>query len=405
MSAEPSTADVEWKPDDSFAGVATSPTEGLGGRYRALISRCPVAHIPASGIEGGTVDYWAVLGFDELARSARDFKTFSSIYKESGPRILPLQSDPPEHAFYRRPLNRYFDAEAMSAKEKEVEPIAVEMIEAMVDAGEAEFLDAFAYPFPIRTLCRFLGVSDEDWEMHHEWVMDMERVTGGGVANDEEAIPPELAMRIMPYIQKVVAARRAEPLDDIVTGMTEMEVEGRRLDDMEVGFLMMTFIMAGHFTTTAGLGNLVQRLAVDPELQSFLRANPDRIPDAVEESLRIDAPQQAMPRRCVQDVELGGQTIKAGDSVLFNFGSANLDPAHWENPEVFDVDREDKRHVGFGRGIHRCIGAPLARMEMALVTRELLARTSSFEIAGPVKRSVWPRLAPLELPLGLKPAV
>ena len=384
-------------------GVDTSPTADLNGEYAELVALPGRPH-PGQRHQGRQRRLLAVMGFDELASAARDFKTFSSIYKETGPRILPLQADPPEHAFYRRPLNRYFDAEKMAAKSEEMEPIVTEMVGAMVDAGEAEFLDAFGYPFPIRTLCRFLGISDEDWEMHHQWVMDMEKASGGGIANDNEAIPADLAMSILPYIQKVITARREEPIDDLATGITELEVEGKKLDDTECCFLFMTFLMAGHFTTTSGLSNMVLRLATDPELQEFLRANPDRIPDVVEESLRIDTPQQAMPRRCKQDVEIGGQTIKAGDSVLFNFGSANVDPTHWENPDVFDVDREDKRHVGFGRGIHMCIGAPLARMEMALVIRELLARTSSFEVSGPVKRSLWPRLAPLELPLSFKPA-
>jgi cytochrome P450 len=404
MTSKQSSADVEWKPNVSWRDVETSATEGTSSGYRELLGRCPVAHIPAEGVPGeGRVSYWAVLGFDELARSVRDFKTFSSVTPQSGPRILPLQSDPPEHAFYRRPLNRYFDADAIAAKEREIRPIAVEMIEAMIASGEADFVTSFADPFPTRVLCRLLGVADEEWPTHHEWVMAMEEATGDGLADNSEAVPQELAMRILPYVQKVVAARRAEPADDIVSGMVALEVDGEPLGEMEICFLMITFMLAGHITTTSGVGNLVLRLAADRELQDFLRANPDRIPDAVEESLRIDTPQQAMPRRCAHDVEVGGHTIGAGERVLFNYGSANVDPEHWDQPDVFDLDRADKRHLAFGRGIHMCIGAPLARMEMALTARELLARTSSFEITAPVKRCVWPRLAVERLPLRLSP--
>jgi cytochrome P450 len=402
---EPSASDVDWRPNAAWADVETSPTEGTSARYRELLLRCPVAHIPADGVPGeGRVDYWAVLGFDELAAAVRDFKTFSSVTPQAGPRILPLQSDPPEHAHYRRPLNRYFDSAAVAAKEEEVAPIAAAMIDSMLDAGTADFVDAYADPFPTRVLCRFLGVDDEDWRTHHDWVMAMEEATGDGLADNAEAVPQELAMRILPYVQKVVAARRAEPRDDIVSGMVALEVDGRRLEDMEVCFLVITFMLAGHITTTSGVGNLILRLAADRDLQDLLRANPERIPDALEESLRIDTPQQAMPRRCAVDVEIGGHKIAAGERVLFNYGSANVDPDHWERPDVFDLDRVDKRHLAFGRGIHMCMGAPLARMEIALTARELLARTDSFEVAGPVKRCAWPRLAVERLPLAFRPA-
>jgi cytochrome P450 len=400
VNPNPSSVDVEWKPNSSWQAVETSPTEGTGEVYEALLSRCPVAHIPGDGIPGGSRnDHWSVLSFEELAKAVQDFKTFSSITPDDGPRILPLQSDPPEHASYRRPLNRFFAERPITAIKERVAPIAAEMIDEMIAGGEAEFIGAFAEPFPTRVLCRFLGVPDEDWETHHDWVMAMEETTGDGLADSSEAVPQELAMRILPYVQKVVASRRAEPGEDIVSGMVGLEIEGRRLDELEACFLMITFMLAGHITTSSGISNLVLRLAADRALQDRLRAEPDRIPDAIEESLRLDTPQQAMPRRCLRDVEIGGQTIRAGERVLFNYGSANVDPEHWENPRDFDLDREDKRHVAFGRGIHMCIGAPLARMEMRLTAELLLAETESFEVAGPVKRCAWPRLAVERLPL------
>jgi cytochrome P450 len=168
--------------------------------------------------------------------------------------------------------------------------------------------------------------------------------------------------------------------------------------------LVLLLVSAGHNTTTSGIGNLILRLARDPDLQAYLRQHPERIPDAVEETLRIDAPQQAMRRVAKRDTELGGRAIRAGEYVWMSFGSANVDARHWDEPGEFQIDRADKRHVGFGRGIHQCIGAPLARLEMRVVAEELLARTESFSIAGEVVRRPWPRMGVKSMPLHMVPA-
>ena len=167
--------------------------------------------------------------------------------------------------------------------------------------------------------------------------------------------------------------------------------------------MVMTLMMAGHITTTSAIGNLVLRLARDTRLQAILREHPERIAQAVEEGLRIDTPQQAMPRRCTRNAEVGGQAIREGEYLLLNFGSANVDPKHWSAPETFDIDRKDKRHVAFGRGIHGCVGQALARMELRIVTEELLSRTESFELAGQVRRHAWPRHYVENMPLTLAP--
>jgi cytochrome P450 len=276
------------------------------------------------------------------------------------------------------------------------------MVGAMVAAGRADYATEFAAPFPTRVLCRFLDLPDEDWRFHHEWVMAMEKQTGDGLADDRVAVPTELAERILPYVREVVASRRSAPGDDIVTGMVDLEIEGRPLDEEGVCYMLITFMMGGHITTSSAIGSLALRLATEPGLQDLLRAEPERIPDAVEESLRIDTPQQAMPRRCTHRTEVAGRQIDAGDLVLLNYGSANVDPGHWEAPQVFDLERDDKRHLAFGRGPHHCIAAAMARMELRIAVETLLSMTHSFELAGEVKRLAWPRMAVNELPLALR---
>lgn len=248
-------------------------------------------------------------------------------------------------------------------------------------------------------LCRYLGVPAEDWKTHHEWVMKMAEATGHGLMDPDTPIPMELAGQILPYLMALVGQRRAAPDDGVVSGIITGEIGGRALGDFEVIQIITTLMLAGHITTSSGVGNLVVRVARDAELQLFLREHPDRIPDAVEESLRLDTPQQVMPRKCVRDTEIGGETIREGDFVLMSYGSANVDPAAWPDAGSFDLDRADKRHLAFGRGVHLCIGAPMARMEMRIVLEELLARTAGFSVSGGVRRLTWPLLAVEHLPL------
>ncbi len=394
---------ADWCPAEAWEDLESSPRAGTAAVYGPLLRRSPVVRILADGVPGGANhDFVGILGFEEVAKAAADFTSFSSVTTEERPWIVPLQSDPPEHAKYRRGLDRYFQIAAVTRLESEIRPFCEEMVEALVAAGRADYATEFAGPFPTRVLCRFLGLPDEDWRFHHEWVMAMEKLTGDGLADDRVAVPTELAERILPYVREVIASRRAEPGDDIVTGMIDLEIEGRPLDEEDVCFLLITFMLGGHITTSSAIGSLALRLAGEPGLQALLRAEPERIPDAVEESLRIDTPQQAMPRRCARDVEIAGHKISAGDRVLFNYGSANVDPEHWDRPDVFDLDRADKRHLAFGRGPHRCIAAAMARMELRIAVETLLAMTDSFELAGEVKRLAWPRMAVDRLPLAFR---
>jgi cytochrome P450 len=193
---------------------------------------------------------------------------------------------------------------------------------------------------------------------------------------------------------EMIEKRRRDPGDDVLSALVRGDPDLPPLDDELLVGIVMMFISAGHNTTTSAIGNSVLRLARDPELQNRLRAGPELIPAFVEEVVRVDAPQQAMRRVATTDTELGGRSISAGDFVWLVFGSANLELA-----AELDLERSPNRHVGFGRGIHLCIGAPLARLEARIALEELLSRTSSFALDGDVARPAWPRLGVDRLPL------
>lgn len=348
----------------------------------------------------GKTLYTGIFAYDDVMAVAADTATFSNVKPSPGPRILPLESDPPQHAFFRGLISGGFSSSRLSGIEVSIRPMAVEMIDAMVAAGSAEFASDFAAKYPTRVLCSFLRLPDDDWEFHHDWVAELERRTGHGLNEPTESIEEALAP-VIPYMLQVVAGRRQQPGDDVVS---DIIVKGNDagLDDIAVTFMGITIMMAGHITTTSGLSNMVLRLAKNEDLQTFLRSNPHRIADFIEESLRLDTPQQNMPRWATTDTEIAGTKIDAGANILVHFGAANVDPAHWPDADKFDLDRANKRHLAFGRGIHMCVGAPLARMEMRVALEELLARTSRFSIGGQVERITWPRHAVETLPLNFE---
>ncbi|MBH0776338.1 cytochrome P450 [Nocardia bovistercoris] len=390
-----------FNPDEELRRLEDDPAAGTAEVYRGLLSQCPVSKVE---VPNSTVSYWGAFAYDELISVMRNFRVMSSTVAadENGfPAIVPLFADPPTHSGYRKLLNPNFPPEVVGRLAETIRTMAQQMVEELVELGEVDFAQTFATQFPTRVLCLFLGVPDEDWPVHHRFNLAVDVATGTGLNLPTEGLPAEIFADITPYIQRVIEDHRANPRQDIVSSFIDGRIGDRALEEFEIVQLIIAMMLAGHATTTAALNNAVLRLAQDQELQSYLRSNPERIADAIEESLRIDTPQQALTRKCLADTEIGGVTIPAGDFVLTNYGSANVDPKHWSDPEKFDIDRAGKGHLAFGHGLHQCLGQHLARLDMRIAVEELLARTSSITLAGPVKRRTYPVLAPTSMPVRL----
>ncbi len=363
-----------------------------GPAYAEALGRCPVARVDE--VLGG---FWAVLGHDALVEAALATDTFSNVVPFFKTRRPPLECDPPEHRIYRRLLNPYFSRERVAAMEAPLRRDAAEVIDTLVAAGAGDFAGEFSHPFPTRALCLLLDLPADDWRVIADWGRRVDEIGGQTPPGSPERIA--VGEELRPYVTELIERRRQDPGDDVVSCLVRGDPELPPLDDeMLVGIVMM-FISAGHNTTTSAIGNAVLRLARDEPLQKRLRARPGLLPGFVEEVVRLDAPQQAMRRIAVHDTELGGRRIAAGDYVWLVFGSATLDAG----PAELDPERAPNRHVGFGRGIHQCIGAPLARLEVRIALEELLARTASFSLGGPVARPAWPRLGVDRLPLAFTP--
>jgi cytochrome P450 len=226
-----------------------------------------------------------------------------------------------------------------------------------------------------------------------------------GRGNDP-ATRARLNSELYAYARGLVHERIARPLDpevDLISGFLAQTDGTHTVTEETCVELIRLLLTAGHNSTTGGIGNSIMRVAVDPGVQHRLRAEPELIPGAVEEFLRLEAPVQSMPRWANEDVTLHGRTISRGEAIMLHWAAANRDPDHFREPDRCLIDRSPNDHLTFGRGIHRCIGIDLARLEIRVALEELLDRTSWFELAGAPVRTTYIRQGVSHLPLKLVP--
>jgi cytochrome P450 len=276
-----------------------------------------------------------------------------------------------------------------------------EMLQPLLETGQGDFARELADPLPTRVLCHLLGLPDEDWGLINDMAARLHRV--GAERRDNPGQRAALGGELHEYANRLIAARRqAVARDDVIGALLAARIEGGPLTDAAITGIVMMLISAGHNTTTSLLGNMVARLAADSGEQQRLRETPAAIAAAIEECLRLESPQQAMPRIATRDIELAGCPVRAGDHVWPVFGAANVDPAAFDDPLEYRPGRRPNRHLAFGKGLHRCIGAPLAQLQGRVVLEELLAATSAVTLAGPVTRPGWPRMGVSTLPVRLQ---
>jgi cytochrome P450 len=385
-------------PKRRWEDVETGRAATVDTVYGEARSACPIAAVR----DGDGPGFWAVLGHDLLLEVVADTATFSNVVPLYPTRRPPLESDPPEHTAYRHLLAAHFSSRRTAMLEPMVREFVREMLRPLLIADRADFAGDFAGPLPTRVLCHLLGIPDTDWRLINDLSARLHRI--GAERRDNTGQRAELGAALRDYASGLIAARRqAAPRDDVIGALLEARIEDAPLTDATITGMVMMLISAGHNTTTSLLGNAVLRLARDPREQQRLRDAPGAIPAAIEECLRLESPQQAMPRVATRDIELAGCPIRAGDHVWPVFGAANLDPAAFDPPLDYRPDRYPNRHLAFGKGLHRCVGAPLAQLQGRVVLEELLAATSAITVAGPVTRPAWPRMGVSSLPLRLDP--
>jgi cytochrome P450 len=239
-----------------------------------------------------------------------------------------------------------------------------------------DLIEDFAYPLPIMVIATMLGVDPEDRPLFRKWALALQH------ANTSRLTPPpevyeqaeQASKAFIDYFTPIIEARRANPRPDLISALVKAKDEADKLSDEEIVATCTHLLTAGHETTTNLIAKGTLALLRNPDALKILRTHPEFFPGALEELLRYDSPVQMVRRWAYADVEIGGKLIRRGDSVGLMLGSANRDPARFENPDVLNLQREDCRHCGFGSGIHFCIGSALARAEGQIALNVLLNR-------------------------------
>ncbi len=345
--------------------------------YAELRSQPEVARTDASG------GYWLLTRYADVDDAARRWQEFSSAdgvhlpRAEGQQRIIPIDYDPPEHGPNRAVFNDLLGPRQVRANEDAIRSRVARLVDDLIDDPAPEFVSTVAAPLPNGVVCELLGVSDEASDQVRTLTEAMWPQFG-------RVARPDALAQLVDLVTAEVLQRREEPRSDGLTHIAEARIDGRLLDTAEISSMLVAFLVAGHETTMNAAGWLVLELARNDTLQSFLREHPDRIPAAVEESLRRDAPAHLFFRRATSETNVGGCPIGRGDWVGLVYAAANRDPEAYENPDDFQLHRTGPRHLAFGIGTHFCPGATLARAELKLLAEDLLGRPQRFRLGGDV---------------------
>ncbi|AEN13298.1 MULTISPECIES: cytochrome P450 [unclassified Streptomyces] len=340
--------------------------------YAKMRAEGPVHAIRTDDIEHA----WLIVGYEEARaaladqRFSKDWRTAEHWAASENPiNANMLEMDAPHHTRLRRLVAGEFTARRIEALRPRVEEITGRLLDAMVPAGRADLVDAFAFPLPMTVICELIGVPDLDRDAFRH----LSNAIVAPVARDAE----EKAVHAMgDYLDELIADKRRSPGEDLMSALIQARDEqGDRLSSDELVGMAFLLLVAGHETTVNLISNGVRALLDHPDQLALLRARPELLDGAVEEMLRYEGPVETATFRFAREpVTIGSQVIPAGDAVLVALGSGNRDADRYPDPDTFDIRREPRGHLAFGHGMHFCLGAPLARMEGRIAVRALLDR-------------------------------
>ncbi|HEX3794505.1 MAG TPA: cytochrome P450 [Acidimicrobiales bacterium] len=363
--------------------------------FKQLRTEAPVFwHPEAAAPRGG---FWAVTGYDDCVTVNRDWERFSSARRGSlfgemeddqlaQQQMMMVNMDPTMHTRYRRLVNKGFTPKMVRDLEAQILGYADGIIDAVCERGTADFVEEISAELPLLVIAELLGVPQEDRRMVFDWSNQMI-----GSEDPEYQIEGddagEAAMQVYAYAEEMASERRLAPRQDLVSVLLDAEVEGEKLDQLEIDLFFLLLVVAGNETTRNLMSGAMTAFFDHPEQWEILRNDRSLLPGAVEEMLRFVTPVMHFRRTVATDTELGGQALQEGDKVVFWHTSANRDEKIFTNPDAFEVSRTPNNHIAFGGGgPHFCLGANLARMEIMVMFDRLLDRIPDIRLDGEVER-------------------
>ena len=352
--------------------------------YQQLRDQAPVHWSPG-------FDSWLITRYSDVVSGARDprlssarMPTFVSQLPESvQEEVLPLVrvfsaflgfSDPPAHTRLRGMVNKAFRPRVAEGMRPRIQAIVDELLDSVQDSERFDLIGDFAFPLPAIVITEVVGVPPEDRSRFKPWSDNMIAFAGNTFVPDRAVVAQRSLVEMRDYVNDIVAQRRLDPKDDLISSLIAIEDEGDVLNEDEMLALIVNFLVAGHETTTNLIGNGMLALLRHPDQMQKLRDNPSLIETAVEELLRYDSPLQRTNRVSTEELEIGGKLIGKGQFVLLMADAANRDPAQFPDPDRLDITRQNNRHGSFGYGIHFCVGAPLVRVEGQIAIDSILHR-------------------------------
>jgi cholest-4-en-3-one 26-monooxygenase len=341
--------------------------------------------------------FWCVTDYDDCVTVNRDYDRFSSnklgsLFQDMDEanleqqRLMMLNMDPPMHTRYRRLVNKGFTPKMVRDLHEKIVGFADDIIDSVSEKGSCDFVEEISAELPLLVIAEMLGIPHEDRRMVFDWSNQMI-----GSEDPEYQIAPEAAgeaaMGVYAYADELSNRKRENPADDVISVLLGAEVEGEKLDQLEIDLFFLLLIVAGNETTRNLMSGAMAAFFEHPDQWQKLLADRSLLPSATEEMLRWVTPVMHFRRTAVNDTTLGGQRIQAGDKVVFWHASANRDEKAFDDPGTFDITRSPNTHIAFGGGgPHFCLGANLARMEIQVMFDRVLERVPDIHLDGKVQR-------------------
>lgn len=350
--------------------------------YAALRATCPVAWSESSG------GFWVLSRYQDIANVARKDGIFSSARDAEGhggivipewntSTSIPIEMDPPQQMAYRKLLNPLFSPTAVERMGPMIEEFVTRTIDAFIERGRCDLVEELTGPVPALVTVALLGLPEADAKPFQRAVHD---VFSSAVGTERAALGVEEMDAVGQQVLEAIRARRSRPGDDVLSFLVQQEVDGEPLPDDVVQSMAMLIVGGGMDTTTSLTGQTLVYLSAHPEVRQRLIDDPELLVPATDEFLRVFAPSQSMGRTVTEPAEIGGCPMQVGERVLVPWVAANFDETVFDNPNEVVLDREKNRHLSFGLGFHRCVGAHLAKAMFRAMMRQVLDRMPDYRV-------------------------